>query len=144
MGKHKNTKMQHMKKIALLLMTLAGALTVQGRVHPLPDMAESAYNYLTFEMTDGAKVSVAISSLTLTINGNTLTAGSQTFTLTNLSKMYFSNIDETTGIEEATNTTLEEATEIYDLQGHKIAKEQMRKGVYIVKTKSKTQKIVVK
>ena len=133
-----------MKKIVLLLMTLAGALTVQGRVHSLQEMAERAYNFLTFEMTDGAKVSVAISSLTLTINGNTLTAGSQTFTLSNLSKMYFSNTDETTGIEETTSTTLEEAAEIYDLQGHRIAKEQMTKGVYIVKTKSKTQKIVVK
>ncbi|MBR0118204.1 MAG: T9SS type A sorting domain-containing protein [Prevotella sp.] len=133
-----------MKKIVLLLMTLAGALTVQGRVHTLQEMAERAYNFLTFEMTDGAKVSVAISSLTLTINGNTLTAGSQTFTLSNLSKMYFSNTDETTGIEETTSATLEEAAEIYDLQGHRIAKEQMTKGVYIVKTKSKTQKIVVK
>lgn len=133
-----------MKKIVLLLMTLAGALTVQGRVHTLQEMAERAYNFLTFEMTDGAKVSVAISSLTLTINGNTLTAGSQTFTLSNLSKMYFSNTDETTGIEEMTSATLEEAAEIYDLQGHRIAKEQMTKGVYIVKTKSKTQKIVVK
>lgn len=133
-----------MKKIVLLLMTLAGALTVQGRACPLPEMAERAYNFLTFEMTDGAKVSVAISSLTLTINGNTLTAGSQTFTLSNLSKMYFSNTDETTGIEETTSATLEEAAEIYDLQGHRIAKEQMTKGVYIVKTKSKTQKIVVK
>jgi len=117
---------------------------VQGRVHTLQEMAERAYNFLTFEMTDGAKVSVAISSLTLTINGNTLTAGSQTFTLSNLSKMYFSNTDETTGIEETTSATLEEAAEIYDLQGHRIAKEQMTKGVYIVKTKSKTQKIVVK
>ena len=136
--------MQYMKKIVLLLMTLAGALTVQGRVHTLQEMAERAYNFLTFEMTDGAKVSVAISSLTLTINGNTLTAGSQTFTLSNLSKMYFSNTDETTGIEETTSATLKEAAEIYDLQGHRIAKEQMTKGVYIVKTKSKTQKIVVK
>ena len=133
-----------MKKIVLLLMTLAGALTVQGRVHTLQEMAERAYNFLTFEMTDGAKVSGAITSLTLTINGNTLTAGSQTFTLSNLSKMYFSNTDETTGIEETTSATLEEAAEIYDLQGHRIAKEQMTKGVYIVKTKSKTQKIVVK
>ena len=133
-----------MKKIVLLLMTLAGVLTVQGRVHTLQEMAERAYNFLTFEMTDGAKVSVAISSLTLTINGNTLTAGSQTFTLSNLSKMYFSNTDETTGIEETTSATLEEAAEIYDLQGHRIAKEQMTKGVYIVKTKSKTQKILVK
>lgn len=125
-------------------MTLAGALTMHGRPHPLPEAAENAYTYLTFEMTDGAKVSVAISSLTLTFNGNTLTAGSQTFTLSNLSKMYFSDTDETTGIEEMTSDSLDEVISIYDLQGHQITREQMRKGVYIVKTKSKTQKIVVK
>ncbi|MBR7065721.1 MAG: T9SS type A sorting domain-containing protein [Prevotella sp.] len=133
-----------MKKIVLLMMTLAGALTMHGRLHPLPQVAQNAYTYLTFEMTDGAKVSVAISSLTLTFNGNTLTAGSQTFTLSNLSKMYFSDTDETTGIEEMTSDVLDEAISIYDLQGHQIDKEQMRKGVYIVKTKSKTQKILVK
>ena len=80
----------------------------------------------------------------MTFNGNTLTAGSQTFTLSNLSKMYFSDTDETTGIEEMTSDVLDEAISIYDLQGHQIDKEQMRKGVYIVKTKSKTQKILVK
>jgi hypothetical protein len=59
--------------------------------------------------------------------------------------MYFSTADETTtGIEEVTAATLDEATDIYDLQGHKISKEQMRKGVYIVKTKNRTYKMVVR
>ena len=103
------------------------------------------YAYLTFETTDGAKASVAVENLTLTISGTTLTAGSQQFTLSNLSKMYFSTADETTtGIEEVTAATLDEATDIYDLQGHKISKEQMRKGVYIVKTKNRTYKMVVR
>ena len=95
--------------------------------------------------TDGARASVSVSDLTLSISGTTLTAGTQSFTLTNLSKMYFSTSDEsTTGIEEITNATLDEATDIYDLQGHKVSKAQMCKGVYIVKTKSKTFKMVVK
>ena len=103
------------------------------------------YTYLTFETTDGARASVAVENLTLTISGTTLTAGSQQFTLSNLSKMYFSTADETTtGIEEVTAATLDEATDIYDLQGHKISKEQMRKGVYIVKTKNRTYKMVVR
>jgi hypothetical protein len=122
-----------MKKIVLLLMTLVGALTVQ---------ADEAYAYLTFETTDGARVSVPVSSLTLTVSGTTLTAGSQSFTLSNLSKMYFSNVDETTAIESITSETLDEAADIYDLQGHKVTKAQMKKGVYIVKTNSKTYKIV--
>ena len=124
-----------MKKLFLLLTVLVATLTVQAE----------GYTYLTFETTDGAKASVSVENLTLTISGTTLTAGSQQFTLSNLSKMYFSTSDETaTGIEEITSASIEEATDIYDLQGHKVSKEQMRKGVYIVKTKSRTYKMVVR
>ena len=124
-----------MKKIVLLLMTLIGTLKAQA----------DSYSYLTFETTDGAKVSVATEeSMTLSISGTTLTVGTESFTLTNLSKMYFSTTDETTGIEEITSATIDDATDIYDLQGHKVTKEQMRKGVYIVKTKDRTYKLVVK
>lgn len=124
-----------MKKFFLLLTVLVTTLTVQAE----------GYTYLTFETTDGAKASVSVENLTLTINGTTLTAGSQQFTLSNLSKMYFSTSDETaTGIEEINGASIEEATDIYDLQGHKVSKEQMRKGVYIVKTNSRTYKMVVR
>ena len=124
-----------MKKIVLTLLVWVMALTVQADDYP----------YLTFETTDGAKASVSVSSLTLTISGTTLTAGEETFTLSNLSKMYFSMTNEsTTGIEESTSTALEEATDIYDLQGHKVSKEQMKKGIYIVKTKNRTYKMIVK
>ena len=124
-----------MKKFILFIMALVGALTVQA----------DDYAYLTFETTDGAKASVAVSSLTLTISGSTLTAGPQTFTLSNLSKMYFSASDETaTGIEEISAATLDEAAEIYDLQGHKVSKDQMHKGVYIVKSSNRTYKMIVK
>ena len=124
-----------MKKTILILITLVGALTAQA----------ADYNYLTFETTDGAKVSVPVSSLSISISGTTLTAGSQSFTLSNLSKMYFSTTGEsTTGIEEITRADIDEATDIFNLQGHKVTKEQMRRGVYIVKTKNRTYKIVVK
>ena len=124
-----------MKKILLLLTILVGTLTAPAE----------EYSYLTFETTDGAKASVSVSDLTLSISGTTLTAGTQSFTLSNLSKMYFSTTDEsTTGIEEITSATLDEATDIYDLQGHKVTKEQMRRGVYIVKTKQRTYKMVVR
>lgn len=126
-----------MKRITLLLIVLVGALTMQ---------AEDSYSYLTFETTDGAKVSVPVSSLTISISGTTLTAGTQQFTLANLSKMYFSTSDESTatGIEVFSDTALDEAVEIYDLQGHKLSKAQMGRGVYIVKTKDRTYKIAVK
>jgi hypothetical protein len=132
-----------MKKIILSIMALVGALSVQ---------ATDTFTYLTFETTDGAKASVPVESLTLTLNGNTLTVGSQTFIIENLSKMYFSNSDETSGTPDPTGIetlqdagmTLDEVTEIYDLQGHKVTKDQMRRGVYIVKTPSRTYKMIVK
>ena len=126
-----------MKKILLLFMAIVGALTAQA----------DDYAYLTFETTDGAKASVAVESLTLTISGTILTAGSQQFTLSNLAKMYFSNTDETaTGIETIDNgqLTMDNSAEIYDLRGHKVSKSEMRKGVYIVKTNSKTYKMIVR
>ncbi len=126
-----------MKKILLLLTILVGTLKAQA----------GDYTYLTFESTDGAKVSVDVSSLPVTINldNSTLTIGNQTFVLADLSKMYFSTSDETTtGIKEITSATLDEATDIYDLQGHKVTKEQMKKGVYIVKTNNRTYKMVVR
>jgi len=123
-----------MKKMFLLLAVMIGALTVQA----------ADYTYLTFETTDGAKVSVEASSLSITISGTTLTAGSQKFTLSNLSKMYFSTSNETTGIKAISAQELSDATEIYDLNGRKVQKEQLRKGVYVIKTKSGTHKIAVK
>ena len=132
-----------MKK-TFLLMALAGALSVQAKHYLFTENNGDVYTYLTFEMTDGTKVSITTSSLTLTFSGNTLTVGSQTFTLSDLSRMYFSTSNEsTTGIEEIASLDDEDA-EIYDMQGHQIQKEQMRKGVYIIKTKNRTRKILVK
>lgn len=101
------------------------------------------YHYLTFEGTDGEKVSIDVSSLTLTIDGNTLTAGSESFIIGDLAKMYFSASDETTvtGID---TRRLEEVVEIYDLKGNRVSKRQMTDGVYVVKAKDGNCKIVKK
>ena len=119
-----------MKNYIVLLLMMMGTLAVHA----------DSYTYLTFETTDGVKVSVEASSLTITISGTTLTAGSQPFTLSNLSKMYFSTSDETTSIDRIENGEWEmedAATTIYDLQGRKVAKDDLHSGqVYIVKTKS--------
>lgn len=128
-----------MKKLLWTVLMLAGML---------PTLAND-YPYLTFELTDGAKASVSVKSLTLTIKGTTLTVGEQTFVLSNLSKMYFSATDETTRGENAiddvkTNDSLLDNAEIYDLNGRRVTRDQMQKGVYIVKTKERTCKIVVK
>ena len=122
-----------MKKYIVLLLMMMVTLAVHA----------DSYTYLTFETTDGVKVSVEASSLTITISGTTLTAGSQPFTLSNLSKMYFSTSDETTSIDRIENGEWEmedAATTIYDLQGRKVAKDDLHSGqVYIVKTKSGTR-----
>ena len=78
-----------MKRIILFLTILVGTLTAQAE----------DYTYLTFETTDGAKTSVDVSSLPVTINldNSTLTIGDKTFALADLSKMYFSTQSETTG-----------------------------------------------
>lgn len=122
-----------MKKLFLFMM-LMGTLAVHA----------ADYAYLTFELTDGSKTSVSVSSLTLSISGTTLTAGSHSFTLSNLNKMYFSADDETTDIQSITGVELDEFTDIYDLNGRKVTKEQMQKGVYIVKSNSGTYKVVRK
>ena len=124
-----------MKKIVLLFLAMMGL----SGAH-----ADNSYTYLTFETTDGARISVPASQLKMTIRGNTLSTGTQTFTLANLSKMYFTATDETTtGISTAT-ATIDEATEIYDLNGRRIDNRNLPKGVYIVKTKDRTYKMTVK
>ena len=116
-------------------MILIGTLTAKA----------ANFGYLTFEMTGGEKVSVATESLKMTISGTTLIAGTKTFVIANLVKMYFSTSDEsTTDVDRIDSTTLDEAEEIYDLKGQRVTRTQMRKGVYIIGTKNKTYKIVVK
>lgn len=127
------------KKLLWTVLVLAGML---------PTRAEE-YGYLTFELTDGAKASVSVESLTLTFEGATLKVGQETFKMSNLSKMYFSTTDETTGTPDAiddvkTDDGAWDDGEIYDLNGRRVTRDQMRKGVYIVKTKERTCKIVVK
>lgn len=123
-----------MRKKLLLFMLLIGSMALHAE----------DYTYLTFETTDGAKVSVSVSSLSITISGTTLTAGDQSFTLSNLSKMYFSSSNETTDIESFTIVDGDDITEIYDLKGSKVSKDQMHKGVYVVKSKNGTHKITVR
>ncbi len=133
-----------MKKIVLLFTVVAAAFTVHADEG---GQGSESFAYLTFETTDGAKASVSVSSLSLVISGNTLTAGTQSFTLSNLSKMYFSTSAEmTTGTESIGDLAVDDASECqyFDLQGHKVTKAQMRKGAYIIKTKQGTSKIIVK
>lgn len=109
--------------------------------------ADTDYPYLTFQTSDGTKVSVSVSELTISISGTTLTAGSESFTLTNISKMYFSTTDESsTDIQtiRISDLTDDDEVEIFDLQGKRVPKNGLRQGVYIVRTREGISKIAVK
>lgn len=126
--------MNVIKKVLLSLLLFMAVQTTAQAEH---------YDYLTFETTDGAKTSVPVSSLELTISGLKLTVGDNSFVLSNLSRMYFSISDETTvtGIE---SYQLNETVEVYDLKGNRVSKLQMKDGVYVIKTKDGNYKIVKK
>lgn len=133
-----------MRKFVLLLMVWGSSLVAQAEDYP----------YLTFEMTDGAKVSVSVESLKLSFSETTLTAGSQTFTISNLSKMYFTTTSETTtGIEYIDNLSIDRLLskddEVYDLSGKRVlsrtsSNAKLKRGVYIIKSKEGISKIAVK
>ena len=102
------------------------------------------YAYLTFETTDGEKCSVKAASLSITLSGTTLTAGDKTFALSNLSKMYFSSSDLTTAISTIRIEDMDDTVEVYDLNGRKVSKDQLSRGVYVVKSKKGNFKIAVR
>lgn len=125
-----------MRKLLLSLMAILSMLAVQAN--------DKSYTYLTFETTDGAKASVEMASLKLTFSGTTLMIGTESFPISNLSKIYFTASDESssTGIESVKTATVNESVAIYDLQGHQVTKGQMKRGIYIVKAKDRTYKMV--
>ena len=126
-----------MRRLLLALIAIMTMLTVRA--------SDMQHTYLTFETTDGAKAFMEMSSLKLTFIGTTLVIGTELFPISNLRKIYFSASDESSpaGIEEVSgDNSLTESVGIYDLQGHQVSKSNMKRGIYIVKTKDKTYKIV--
>ena len=125
-----------MKK-RLLTMSLLAALSGQ--------LLADDYSYMVFTLSDGTTQRISVAGLSMSISGGNLTATSGTdvltLPLTSLKTMAFAN-GATTGIDA---TTTDDGTEeIYDLQGHRVTRSQMRKGVYIIKTKNRTYKVNVK
>lgn len=112
------------------------------------------YDYLTFQTSDGTLQSFAVSNLKITVSSGTLvvhnSTTSQTFTLSNLSKMYFSAT--TTGIQNVNTETADACVQVYSSTGVLVgkyssadeAKTQLQHGVYVVKNSSQTYKIAIK
>ena len=121
-----------MKKTIFLLTMMGGMLTAEAADYP----------YLTFEKADGTKTSVSTESLTISISSSVLTAGSASFNLADLSKMYFSESDVTAIESVAEDASWDDGScKYYDLQGREVAPSQMKQGVYIMVQGSKVIKV---
>ncbi len=134
----------NMKKLFLSLMLMTG-------------MTASAYDYpyLAFETTSGTVQTVSVESLSITISDGNLVvtngSGTVTFTLSDLSKMYFSDEEqEASGIQEVETTSGK--VQIFSLTGLAMgtfeslsqARASLRNGVYVVKSNDKSYKINIK
>ena len=113
------------------------------------------YTYLAFRCNDGTEISLSVSNLKITFSNGQLVAvnseTNQTFSLSDLNKMYFTN-SAITNIEEVLPTDLDTEVEIFTTSGvikgryNNLyqARQTLSKGVYIVKQSEKTYKIAVK
>lgn len=138
--------MGFMKKLLFSLLFIAASLTANAYDYP----------YLAFEKSDGTVTTVAVESLTMTVSGGQLVAtngdGSLSFTLSELSKMYFSSTP--TGISDVAAAG-EEEVEVFSVSGMSLGKyatasdatracKTMKQGIYVLKSKSNVLKIAVK
>lgn len=122
-----------MKQILVLLFVIIGMQAYAG-----------GFPFVTFETKGGSKASFPSDGLEIFISGDVLTVKGVTYRISNLDKMYFSEVNMTSGVPE--NFTTEEAkdSEVYDLNGNRVSKDQMHTGIYLVRDNGSTYKIVVK
>lgn len=121
-----------MKKLLVMLMTMAGVLTVMADDYP----------YLTFETSDGNKQSVSTTALTLEISGDKLLVnnGTQSFTLTDLQKMYFS-ANDATGIDvNVTDNVNANNGSWFTIDGRMLSGKPTTKGIYV----NNGRKVIIK
>ena len=131
-----------MKQNLLTTLLLATTMTASA----------TTYKYMVFETNDGTQQSMTANGLKLVYTDGTLTAtngsDSQTFSLSNLNRMFFSNTKQgdDTAIATATADDLNDAeTEIYDLSGRRLPQGiQPQKGLYIFKKGNTATKKYVK
>lgn len=129
-----------MRRVLLLLFTFLGLAVVRAE----------DYAYLTIVGTDGGKTSLTAVGLTLSFSDDNLVARnaytdeSLTLPLSSLASMNFSNDDETTGITSVHAVTSGDDA-VYTIQGLRLpVGTPLKKGIYIVRKGSTTQKVQVK
>jgi hypothetical protein len=136
-----------MKKVLFVFFLFVPAVMAQAD--------DYAYPYLTMEKTDGATASFSVNDLKITFDSGTLklvnVSTSESYTLTELSKMYFAKTS--TGIADVMADTDDSEVEVFTVSGIDMgkyenvntAKTKLTRGVYVVKSKNgKLQKIAVK
>ena len=113
------------------------------------------YPYMAFQTADGTVKTVSVSSLSLTISDGTLIATSgesaEQFTLSDLSKMYFTTEAVATKVQNPESTEPSEV-EVTSLAGIpcgvfssvEAARQSLPAGMYIVKNSKETFKIAVR
>lgn len=134
-----------MKKLVFTMLIMAGILQAKAYDYP----------YLVFQNSEGTATFFAVESLSITIYDGKLVAtnadGSQTFSLSDLSKMFFSKTTEITGINDI-NTNGSQEVEVFTTGGVKLgkfesitsAKTSLKPGIYVIKNSQKTYRIAVK
>ena len=113
------------------------------------------YPYMAFQTADGTVKTVSVSSLSLSVSNGVLIAtsddGTESFTLSDLSKMYFTSEAVVTKVQNPESTGSSEV-EVTSLAGVfcgtfpsvEAARQSLPAGMYIVKNSTETFKIVVK
>ena len=103
------------------------------------------FGYMVFTLNDGTMKSITTNGLTLSFTDGNLSAKSGnnelTIPLNSLKVMAFSK----NGVTAIGDTMADDdSEEIYDLQGNRVTRAEMRKGVYIIKTKNRTYKVNIR
>lgn len=131
------------KKLFMLMVLIGNAVAMQAY----------EYSYLTFQTNDGALTSLSVESIKLSVSDGKLVAsdsnGNYSFLLTDLSKMYFSTSAAGLAQIEADGSG---DVEVFGLTGVSLgrfpstdaARESLSSGIYVIKGKNKTSKLVVR
>lgn len=130
-----------MRNLIISILLSFSALGMQG----------ADFTYLTFQTEDGSEYSVVASGLSISFqDGNLVASDGTSLPLSNLRKMYFSNVSDISGLaSEKANGMVT----VFNLQGKLLgtypslseATATMGKGLYLIKIgNGKTQKQVVK
>lgn len=133
-----------MKRILFTLLITLGVLQVQAYDYP----------YLVFVNSGGNTTTLSVETLVITISNGKLVAqnndGTQSFSLSDLNKMFFTKDANLTGISNTESA--DETVEIFTVGGlsvgryenEKTAKASLKPGLYILKGKTRTYKFAVK